>query len=158
MNRQAASKDKIEEYGDLDVRVARLMATKIVVAYISHHHVPKTQLPVIIKDTLFIVLRLQLQAKKVKPVIASHALKPAVPISLSITPDAVICLEDGKPFKSLRRHLMSCFGMTPDDYRQKWGLPSNYPMVAPNYALKRSKLAKDVGLGKALAGSKARLR
>ncbi|MBE9555813.1 MAG: MucR family transcriptional regulator [Proteobacteria bacterium] len=72
---------------------------------------------------------------------------PAVPIKKSITPDFIICLEDGKKLKMLKRHLKTAFDMTPDDYRERWGLPSDYPMVAPNYAKQRSKLAKAIGLG-----------
>ncbi len=73
--------------------------------------------------------------------------QPAVPIKRSITPDFLICLEDGKQLKMLKRHLKTAYNMTPDQYRERWGLPADYPMVAPNYAQKRSKLAKDIGLG-----------
>lgn len=73
---------------------------------------------------------------------------PAVPIRKSITPDHIISLEDGKPYKSLKRHLQSSYGMTPEQYRAKWGLPPYYPMVAPNYAAKRSELALRIGLGR----------
>ena len=73
---------------------------------------------------------------------------PAVPIKSSIKPDYVVCLEDGKKLKMLKRHLMTHYGMTPEDYRAKWGLPNDYPMVAPNYAEKRRQLAKAIGLGK----------
>lgn len=72
---------------------------------------------------------------------------PAVSIRKSITPDHIICLEDGKPFKSMKRHLFNKYGLTPEDYRAKWGLPKDYPMVAPNYAAARSELAKSIGLG-----------
>jgi len=72
---------------------------------------------------------------------------PAVSIRKSITPDHIICLEDGKPFKSMKRHLFNKYGLTPEDYRAKWGLPKDYPMVAPNYAAARSELAKSMGLG-----------
>jgi len=72
---------------------------------------------------------------------------PAVPIKKSITPDFIICLEDGKKLKMLKRHLKTAYDMSPDDYRERWGLPSDYPMVAPNYAKQRSKLAKAIGLG-----------
>ena len=75
-------------------------------------------------------------------------LKPAVPIRKSVTPDYIISLEDGRKFKSLRRHLSSQYGLTPDEYRAKWGLPADYPMVAPNYAAARSALAKTMGLGR----------
>jgi predicted transcriptional regulator len=73
--------------------------------------------------------------------------KPAVPIRKSITPDYIVCLEDGKRFKSLKRHLRTHYGLSPEEYREKWGLPSDYPMVAPNYAQARSTLAKQMGLG-----------
>jgi predicted transcriptional regulator len=73
--------------------------------------------------------------------------KPAISIKKSITPDFIICLEDGKKFKSLKRHLRTQYDMTPEEYREKWGLPSDYPMVAPNYAVARSALAKQMGLG-----------
>ena len=78
---------------------------------------------------------------------SSEPAKPAVSIKKSITPDYLICLEDGKKFKSLKRHLRSHYGLSPDDYREKWGLPPDYPMVAPNYATARSALAKEMGLG-----------
>jgi predicted transcriptional regulator len=73
--------------------------------------------------------------------------KPAIPIRKSITPDYIVCLEDGKRFKSLKRHLRTHYGLSPEEYREKWGLPSDYPMVAPNYAQARSSLAKQMGLG-----------
>ena len=73
--------------------------------------------------------------------------KPAVPIRRSITPDHIICLEDGRKLKMLKRHLRTAFSMTPDEYRARWGLPADYPMVAPNYAKRRSEFAKKIGLG-----------
>ena len=82
------------------------------------------------------------------PAPEAEPLVPAVPIRKSITPDAIICLEDGKAFKSLKRHLYTKYQMTPEDYRAKWGLPADYPMVAPNYSQTRSELAKTSGLGK----------
>lgn len=75
-------------------------------------------------------------------------LTPAVPVKKSVTADHIICLEDGKKLKMLKRHLMTAYGLTPDEYRAKWGLPSDYPMVAPNYAAKRQELAKKIGLGR----------
>jgi predicted transcriptional regulator len=80
---------------------------------------------------------------------------PAVSIKKSVSPDYIICLEDGKRFKSLRRHLKSAFGITPEEYRAKWGLPSTYPMVAPNYAAARSELARSSGLGRRRAETRA---
>lgn len=79
---------------------------------------------------------------------ATVELTPAVPIKKSVTDDYIICLEDGKKLKMLKRHLMTSYGMTPEDYRAKWGLKADYPMVAPNYALKRQELAKKIGLGR----------
>ena len=73
--------------------------------------------------------------------------KPAVTIKRSVTPDYIVCLEDGKKLKMLKRHLMTSYGMTPDEYRERWGLPADYPMVSPNYAAQRSALAKKIGLG-----------
>jgi predicted transcriptional regulator len=78
---------------------------------------------------------------------AVTAQAPAVPVKKSVTPDYIICLEDGKQLKMLKRHLQTAYGMTPDEYRRKWGLPADYPMVAPNYAETRSRLAKHIGLG-----------
>ena len=77
----------------------------------------------------------------------SEPLKPAVPVKRSITAEHIVCLEDGKKFKSLKRHLRTQYDMTPEQYREKWGLPPDYPMVAPNYAAARSQLAKEMGLG-----------
>lgn len=81
----------------------------------------------------------------------SEPQKPAVPIKKSVTPDYILCLEDGKQFKSLKRHLATHHGVTPDEYRAKWGLPADYPMVAPNYSASRSALAKATGLGRKAA-------
>jgi len=78
---------------------------------------------------------------------------PAVPINKSVTPDYIVCLEDGKKLKMLKRHLKTAYNMTPEQYREKWGLSPNYPMVAPNYAAERSRLAKEIGLGKRRSGS-----
>ena len=77
----------------------------------------------------------------------AEPLKPAVPIKKSVTPDYIICLEDGRQFKSLKRHLRTAYDMPPEQYRQRWDLPADYPMVAPNYARQRSRLAKEIGLG-----------
>ncbi len=83
---------------------------------------------------------------------ANEAPKPAVPIKRSIQGDFIVCLEDGLKFKSLKRHLRSAYGLTPEEYRSRWGLPHDYPMVAPNYAAHRSKLAKAIGLGRKRSG------
>ena len=81
-----------------------------------------------------------------------EAVRPAIPVKRSVTPDYLICLEDGKKFKSLKRHLRTQYNMTPELYREKWGLPADYPMVAPNYAEARSRLAKEMGLGQQRKG------
>ncbi len=101
---------------------------------------------------------LRLQGNAPEPVVAME-LKPAVSIKKSITPDYIICLEDGRSFKSLKRHLRTSFNMTADEYRTKWGLPKGYPMVAPNYSAARSSLATSMGLGqkrKKVANGKAK--
>ena len=81
-----------------------------------------------------------------------EAAKPAVAVKKSVTPDYIVCLEDGKKFKSLKRHLRAQYNMTPEQYREKWNLPPDYPMVAPNYAVARSRLAKQMGLGQQRTG------
>jgi predicted transcriptional regulator len=81
-------------------------------------------------------------------VIPAEEKKPAVPVRKSVTPDYIICLEDGKKFKSLKRHLRTHYNLSPEEYREKWGLPADYPMVAPSYSATRSQLAKDNGLGR----------
>ena len=116
------------------------LVSQIVSAYVSKNSLPSRELPELIK-TVHEALRNPSQA-------AASPLEPAVPIKKSIKPDYVICLEDGKKLKMLKRHLRTSFNMTPDEYRQKWGLSSDYPMVAPKYAARRSELAKKIGLGR----------
>lgn len=114
----------------------------ILSAYVAKNSVPLHDLPELIK-----VVHATLNGLLVDP--ATAGIKtPAVPIKQSITEDYLICLEDGKKFKTLKRHLRSKYDMTPDQYREKWGLPPDYPMVAPSYAEKRSSLAKEIGLGR----------
>jgi predicted transcriptional regulator len=84
--------------------------------------------------------------------------KPAVPVKKSIHPEYIVCLEDGKKLKMLKRYLRSRYGLSPDDYRAKWGLPADYPMVAPNYAAQRSEFAKKIGLGRTASSKKGRRR
>ncbi|MDB5537615.1 MAG: transcriptional regulator [Devosia sp.] len=117
---------------------------EIVSAYVSHNSISTHDLPTLISSVHAALKTLGAAA----PVEAAPELKPAVAIKKSVTPDFIICLEDGKKFKSLKRHLMTHFQMTPDDYRAKWGLPDDYPMVAPSYAAVRSTLAKSNGLGR----------
>jgi predicted transcriptional regulator len=120
------------------------LAVEIVAAFVSNNPLPKGELPALILAIHTAITRLAAEPEIVPPQIEVKT--PAVPIRRSITPDFLICLDDGKRFKSLRRHL-SGHGMTPEQYREKWNLPSDYPMVAPNYAAQRSALAKQIGLG-----------
>jgi predicted transcriptional regulator len=116
---------------------------EIVAAYVSHNAVGMTDLTKVIGDVHRAIVQLATGAT-VEPVVA---LVPAVSIRQSIKPDFIVCLEDGKKFKSLKRHL-TLLGMTPDEYRAKWGLPADYPMVAATYATARSQIAKATGLGR----------
>ncbi len=120
------------------------MTTQVVAAYVGHNNVGEAQIPEVIKSVYASLAGLdghtELGAKAKQ--------KPAVPIKKSITPDYLICLEDGMKYKMLKRRLRTTYGLSPEDYRAKWGLGSDYPMVAPNYAKKRSALAKKIGLGK----------
>jgi hypothetical protein len=119
------------------------LAADIVSAYVSNNSLPSSELPALINDVHNALLRV---TSGVAPVVV-EALKPAVPAKKSITNDYIICLEDGKKFKSLKRHLRTQYNISPEEYREKWGLPADYPMVAPNYAAARSELAKQMGLG-----------
>ena len=120
------------------------MTTEVVAAYVSNNTLPTAELPDIISSVYS-----SLRSLDHSPVNGrGDALKPAVPVRKSITPDYLICLEDGKKLKMLKRHLRSTYGLTPDAYRAKWGLPADYPMVAPNYAEARSTFAKQIGLGR----------
>lgn len=120
------------------------LAGEIVAAFVSNNPLPKGELPSLIQAVYAAVEKLG--ARQESTPLQIEMKIPAVPIRRSITPDFLICLDDGKRFKSLRRHLGG-LGMTPEQYREKWNLPSDYPMVAPNYAARRSELAKQIGLG-----------
>lgn len=115
---------------------------EIVSAYVSNNAVPAEGLPDLIANVAAAVGRLTKHAA-----VGAKPLKPAVPVRESLTRDYIVCLEDGKKFKSIKRHLSSRHGMTPDEYRVKWNLPADYPMVAPSYTADRSQLAKKIGLG-----------
>lgn len=119
------------------------ITAEIVAAYVSNNAVVGTDLPALIAE----VHKALSSAASGTSQPEEQPLKPAVSIRKSITPDYLICLEDGKKFKSLKRHLRTHYNLTPEDYREKWGLPRDYPMVAPNYAAARSSLAKKMGLG-----------
>lgn len=121
------------------------LATQIVAAYVGKNTVEQADLPRLIMEVHRALEKAAGGAQPGSP--AAAELKPAVNARRSVTPDYLICLEDGKKFKSLKRHLRTHFNLTPEKYREKWGLPADYPMVAPNYATSRSKLAKNMGLG-----------
>lgn len=119
------------------------LAADIVSAYVSNNSVPASDLPTLINEVHSALLRVT-SGSVVPPV---EIPKPAVPAKKSVTNDFLVCLEDGRKFKSLKRHLRTQYNMSPDEYREKWGLAPDYPMVAPNYAKARSNLAKQMGLG-----------
>jgi predicted transcriptional regulator len=119
------------------------LCADIVSAYVSNNSVPTTDLPSLL-TSVYAALTKTVQGRQEEP---KAELVPAVSVRKSVTPDAIICLEDGKSFKSLKRHLRTTYDMTPEQYRAKWNLPADYPMVAPNYAKARSELAKTMGLG-----------
>jgi predicted transcriptional regulator len=121
------------------------LAADIVSAYVSNNSVPVGDLAALIGDVHAALTRVA--GGVAAPVAVLEAQKPATSVKKSITPDYLICLEDGKKFKSLKRHLRSQYNISPEQYREKWGLPADYPMVAPNYAEARSQLAKKMGLG-----------
>jgi len=115
------------------------LAAEVVAAFVSYNPLPKSELPALNEAV-------QTAVAKLAKAPESSPKEPAVPVRKSVTPDYLICLEDGKKFKSMRRHLTQ-LGLTPEQYREKWNLPSDYPMVAPNYAAQRSAMAKKIGLG-----------
>lgn len=119
------------------------LAADIVSAYVSNNSIAPSDLPALIGDVHAALLRVSAGPA----MIAAEPLKPAVSARRSVHEDYLICLEDGKRFKSLKRHLRSQYNMSPEQYREKWNLPADYPMVAPNYAKARSQLARDMGLG-----------
>jgi predicted transcriptional regulator len=119
------------------------LTAHIVSAYLSNNSVSASEIPSLINQVHSALLRVTGGPGETQP----EPLKPAVSVKKSITPDHIVCLEDGKKFKSLKRHLRTQYNMTPEQYREKWALPPDYPMVAPNYAAARSQLAKQMGLG-----------
>jgi predicted transcriptional regulator len=120
------------------------LTANIVSAYVSNNTVSSAEIPALISQVYSALMRVSTVTAVAAP---AEPLKPAVPIKRSITAEYLICLEDGKKFKSLKRHLRTQYQMTPDQYRAKWNLPAGYPMVAPKYAAVRSQLAKQMGLG-----------
>ena len=119
------------------------LTAEIVSAYVSNNTVPAGEIPNLINQVHAALTRVSGKSAEG----SAEPLKPAVSVKKSITPEYIVCLEDGKKFKSLKRHLRTQYNMTPEQYREKWGLTTDYPMVAPNYAAARSQLAKQMGLG-----------
>ncbi|MEQ1782743.1 MAG: MucR family transcriptional regulator [Hyphomonadaceae bacterium] len=119
------------------------LVSQIVSAYVAHNPVPVAELPRLIERVHATLSEID-GAPAAEP---KSELKPAVPVRKSVTDDHIVCLEDGKKFKSLKRHLRTRYEMSPEEYREKWGLAPDYPMVAPNYAKQRSDLARKMGLG-----------
>ncbi len=122
--------------------------TRIVAAHVANNPIAAAELPDLIATVHQTLAILGPEEPAPKP-------KPAVPIKQSVKPEYIVCLDDGKKLKMLKRHLKTAYNMTPDDYRKRWGLPRDYPMVAPNYAKQRSALAKKIGLGRK-PGTKAK--
>jgi predicted transcriptional regulator len=118
-------------------------AAQIVSAHVSNNSVQSSDLPALIQQVYTAMTTLGSA-----PAQAAEKREPAVPVKKSVFPDYIVCLEDGKKLKMLKRHLQTSYDLTPDAYRERWGLPSNYPMVAPRYAERRSALAKSLGLGR----------
>ena len=119
------------------------LTATIVSAYVSNNPMPAGELPALISQIHAALMRVS----SGRPEVSLEPAKPAVSLKKSMTADYLVCLEDGKRFKSLKRHLRTQYSMTPEQYREKWGLAVDYPMVAPNYAVARSQLAKKMGLG-----------
>jgi len=119
------------------------MTAEIVAAYVENNTIAMADLPSLIQG----VHRALTSVSAGQDAVEAAPKEPAVPVRRSITPDHLVCLEDGRKFKSLKRHLRTKYNMSPEDYRAKWGLAKDYPMVAPNYAKARSELAKQMGLG-----------
>jgi predicted transcriptional regulator len=119
------------------------LTAEIVSAYVSNNSTPASEIPALISQVHAALMRVSTNRAEAP----LEPAKPAVPVKKSMTADYLVCLEDGKRFKSLKRHLRTQYNMTPEQYRDKWALPADYPMVAPNYAVARSQLAKKMGLG-----------
>lgn len=126
------------------------MTSQIVSAFVSNNSLPSEGLPSVIQSVYKSVNALSRGEAE-----TAERPKPAVPIGRSVTEDHIVCLEDGRKLKMLKRYLRSHYDMSPEEYRQRWGLPSDYPMVAPSYAARRSRFAKEIGLGKSRRATEA---
>lgn len=147
MARQAAEIDSTSTIDAMSENMATgsyiELTADIVSAYVSNNTVPAADIPALINQVHGALMRVSSGQGE----LPAEPAKPAVPVKRSVTPEYIVCLEDGKKFKSLKRHLRTQYNMTPEQYREKWGLQADYPMVAPNYAAARSQLAKQMGLG-----------
>ena len=141
--------DDTEQNHDLVAVTAELVSS-----YVASNQIAASELPELIRKVHGTLQELATgtPAAEAAPEPAPRP-KPAVPISRSVTPDAIICLEDGKPFKTLKRHLKTVYNLSPDEYRARWGLPDDYPMVAPNYSAQRAATARRIGLGRKPSGN-----
>lgn len=147
-------KSQVEPNGAPTVELLGL-TSRIVAAYVGHNPVPAGEVAGVLKS---VHGTLQGLAGGTTGEMGQRAQKPAVPVKKSVTADYVVCLEDGKKLKMLKRYLRSRYGLSPDDYCAKWHLPPDYPMVAPNYAARRSEFAKKIGLGRTRSSGKRRKR
>jgi predicted transcriptional regulator len=141
----------MQETSDIPPQELLKMTAEVASAYVSNNSLPASQISEMIRaihDSLSTLGTARAPKSEQPPA-------PAVAVKKSVTPDYIVCLEDGKKLKMLKRHLRTTYGMTPDEYRARWGLPADYPMVAPNYAAQRSAFAKQIGLGRT-AGAKGR--
>jgi predicted transcriptional regulator len=150
ITRRAKRTKKMPETDKISAEDLLRMTSEVTAAYVSNNSLAAAQLPEVIRTIHASLLGLQSGAGSGEP------LTPAVPIKKSVHDDYIVCLEDGKKLKMLKRHLRTSYGLTPEEYRQKWSLPADYPMVAPNYAAQRSAFAKKIGLGR--TGSKRKGR
>ncbi|MAZ91226.1 MAG: transcriptional regulator [Oceanicaulis sp.] len=132
-----------DNFSEIDKEELLRMTTDVVASYLSHNSMPAEHVPDLIKSVHATMKDVSETTVKQEP-----KTKPAVAVSKSVSDDYIVCLEDGKKLKMLKRYLRSQYNMSPDDYRRKWNLPSDYPMVAPAYSRKRSQFAKDIGLGR----------
>ncbi|TGY87857.1 transcriptional regulator [Marinicauda algicola] len=133
-----------EQTSTVDQEEILRMTTDIVASFLTHNSIPSENVPEMIKS-IYSTMR-SLSSKEEEK--AETKQKPAVPVSKSVQDDYIVCLEDGKKLKMLKRYLRSQYDMSPEEYRRKWGLPADYPMVAPAYSRRRSQFAKDIGLGR----------
>lgn len=133
-----------DSYQSIDNEEILRMTTDIVASFLTHNSVPSESVPELIKSVHATMKEIS-SGEIAKP---EPKAKPAVPVSKSVADDYIVCLEDGKKLKMLKRYLRSQYDMSPEDYRRKWGLPADYPMVAPSYSRRRSDFAKEIGLGR----------